>query len=128
MLVPSKKELTITGRMLPMKWTKHEEETVDEMQLAPCLEVEVDIISNGALRRTSALLRNCMKNIVIDLGITIEKPCITDAEEPSACIGLFRFNNIDIDKCPHLPKNRRLAFGDSRKMNTLSSISDDSHT
>jgi hypothetical protein len=128
MLVPSKKELTITERILPMKWTKHEEETVEGKHLAPCLEVEVDVMSNGALRRTSGLLRNCMKNIVIDLAITIEKPCNTDADEPSACIGLFRFNNIDIDKCPPLPRNGRIAFCDSRKMNALSSISDDSYT
>jgi len=44
-----------------------------------------------------------MKNISLDLAVIVDKPNPNSPSEPSACLGLWRFDHIDIDRCPPLP-------------------------
>ena len=109
-IAPPKKEITVQGQTLPTKWIKHAAKTcADGTILQPCLELEVDIISNSTLRSVSGILRNYIKGISLDLAIIVGSPgLVNDPEELGACLGLWRFDHIDIDRCPRLP--RRDAF------------------
>ncbi len=71
--------------------------------LHPCLELEVDLISRSTLRNVSGVLRNYLKSFCLDLAIILTKPTPDDPEEPGACVGLWRLDHIDIDRCPRLP-------------------------
>ena len=103
-IAPPKKEVTVHGSILPTEWKKHPAETTrNGTTLQPCLELEVDIVSNSTLRNVSGMLRRYIKHISLDLAIIIEKPTPKDEDEPSACIGLWRFDHIDVDRCPRLP-------------------------
>ena len=93
--------------MLPSKWVFHEAETAPNGQpLKPCLEVELDIVSNGTLRSISSMLRRYIKGISLDLAIIVDKPTPESPDEPSACLGLWRFHHIDVDSCPPMPQRQ----------------------
>ena len=99
MLMPSKKEMTVHGDALPLTWTKYDvEELPNGTTLQPCLEVDLNVMASKVLSKTSSFVRRYVKSMALDIALTIGK-----ADEPAACVGLFRFNKIDIDQCPELP-------------------------
>ena len=103
-MAPPKKELLISSRALPSKWKKHRMETLsDGTILQPILEMEIDVISNSAIRGISAMLKRHIKSVALDLAVVIQTPNGQKEKEPEACLGLWRFDHIDVLTCPPLP-------------------------
>lgn len=103
-IAPPKRELTIHSKILPTKWIRHEIETMpDGRKLAPCIEVEFDIVSNKTLRSVTSMLTRYISSISLDLALVVDKPTPESEDEPSACLAMWRFDHIDVSKCPKMP-------------------------
>lgn len=124
-IAPPKKEITVQGSILPTKWIKHAAKTSpDGSTLHPCLELEVDMVSNSTLRSVSGMLRKYIKAISLDLAVIIAKPTPNDPDEPSACVGLWRFDHINIERCPPLPSRTSNSLAaDVFRASSLSNLS-----
>ena len=104
-MAPPKKELTVSCASLPSKWKFHNKTTLEDgTVLHPVLEMEIDVISNSAIRSISAMLKRYIKMIALDLALVIQTPDGQTKQEPEACLGLWRFDHIDIMTCPPLPQ------------------------
>ena len=117
--------MTVQGSILPTKWIKHAAKTSpDGSTLHPCLELEVDIVSNSTLRSLGGMLRKYIKGISLDLAVIIAKPTPNDPDEPSACVGLWRFDHIDVNRCPQLPSRSSSSLAaDVVRASSLSNLS-----
>lgn len=107
MVVPQKKGVPISNPLVPVAWRKHPSTTTSTGNNTnnpnPMMEVELDIMSNKAMRGAANIVKNNLKSITIDLAAIIEKPHGQKEEEPSAVLGMWRFDQLDISTCPHLP-------------------------
>lgn len=98
------KELTLQGRSLPTNWITHNAEVQpDGTKLMPCLELELDVMSKKSFSRVSGLARNYIKTVSVDLAVILSKPQDQEEDEPEACVGFWRLNKIDINRCSWLP-------------------------
>ena len=113
MIAPPKKELSVSCASLPSQWKFHKKEIrADGTVLEPVLEMEIDVISNAAIRGVSGMLKRYIKSIALDLAVIIHAP--DPQEEPEACLGLWRFDHIDVETCPTIAaetRGRRRCFG-----------------
>eukprot|EP00549_Striatella_unipunctata_P019152 CAMPEP_0118708048 /NCGR_PEP_ID=MMETSP0800-20121206/21621_1 /TAXON_ID=210618 ORGANISM="Striatella unipunctata, Strain CCMP2910" /NCGR_SAMPLE_ID=MMETSP0800 /ASSEMBLY_ACC=CAM_ASM_000638 /LENGTH=655 /DNA_ID=CAMNT_0006611099 /DNA_START=225 /DNA_END=2195 /DNA_ORIENTATION=- len=98
LLAPPQKETAIWG--VEMKWIFHEGNGTE----APMLEVVVDCVSNGLVRRLARLMRRHVHKMTMDMAIVIDSQDGHDQHEASACLGLFRLDQINLDDCPRLPE------------------------
>ena len=64
------------------------------------LEVECDLMANRAMRSVAALVKRYMASMVGDVAVLIEKPYLQENEEPRACLGMCRFDRVDVTTCP----------------------------
>jgi hypothetical protein len=117
MVAPPKREMTIHCSMLPAKWTTRDACHRNGKYLHPCLELELDVMANKAMRGMASLVKRYLKGISIDVAVTIDKPDLQKEDELSACVGLFRFDKIDVSACPKLPE--RLELGHSLRDDTI---------
>lgn len=102
-LAPPLMQLLVT-MFLPVRWTKHDAEIApDGRKLCAVLETEFNCMSTSTVRPLSRLLKNHAKSIELDLALAINKPVDQEEEELQACIGMWRFDHVDIPSCPQLP-------------------------
>jgi hypothetical protein len=117
-LSPPKKEVTINCALLPTKWHQHEGETrTDGRYLYPCLELELDLMATKVMRGFASLVKRYLSKMLVDVAVTIDKPDLQQEEELSACIGMWRFDKVDISHCPNLPN--RLSGRSSVQADTI---------
>ena len=45
-----------------------------------------------------------MKNVRIDCAMIVEKPYLSEVEEPAACLGLWRMDRVDMSKAALVPE------------------------
>jgi Protein ENHANCED DISEASE RESISTANCE 2, C-terminal len=97
---------TIATPTLPITWKKHPPtyDSNGQTVLHPCLEVECDLMVNRTKRSMAALVKRYLKNMVGEVAILIEKPYLQEEEEPRACLGMCRFDRIDVQTCPEMPQ------------------------
>jgi hypothetical protein len=82
------------------------------------------MVSNSTLRSVSGMLRKYIQAISLDIAVIIAKPTPNDPDEPSACVGLWRFDHIDVDRCPPLPSRSSNSFAaDVFRASSLSNLS-----
>jgi hypothetical protein len=103
--------------MLPLKWRTLDACYKNGKYLHPCLELELDVMANKTMRGLASLGKKYLKDIVADIAITIDKPHNQKEDEPSACVGLFRIDKIDVLGCPILPERQEL--GHSLREDTI---------
>lgn len=70
------------------------------------LEVELDCMSSKAMRGMASIIKKNLSGIVLDIAVVIEKPDGATEEEPTACLGMWRFDRVDIETCPMLPERQ----------------------
>ena len=89
-------------------WKKHPAKVNDsgETILHPCLEVECDLMANRAMRSVASLVKRYMQGMVGDVAVLIEKPYLQEEDEPRACLGMCRFDRIDVLTCPAMPPRK----------------------
>lgn len=106
-MAPStKKTATVVSPRLEARWIKHPPKLSadgDAVEWHPCLELEVDLMVTKTMRSVTSLLKRYLQSIVADCAIIIEKPYLQVEEEPTACLGMCRFDRVDLSVCPILP-------------------------
>jgi hypothetical protein len=104
-LAPPKREICVSCALLPVSWRSYEAEVdaATGRKLAPTLEITLDCTSNRAMRSMAGILKRNLQSLAIDVAIVIQKPDEHDEEEPQACLAMWRFNHIDVSKCPTFP-------------------------
>lgn len=118
MLAPPKREMTIHCTMLPTKWRKVDcRRTPGGQFLHPCLELELDLMANKAMRGMASLVKRYLSSISVDVAVTIDKPDGQMEDELSACVGMWRFDMVDVSSCPKLPE--RMELGRSVRADTV---------
>jgi len=116
LFVPKKKEMTIRCRSIPTNFVKHpRKELADGSELCPCLELEIDI--RNTFSRMTSMVRGYFKSGALDGAFVISEPTDppTDNVEPTACLGFFQLNRIDVDRCPYLPERDRMSIGEESR-------------
>jgi len=71
---------------------------------AAIFEVDVDLVTNKTIRRLSSIVKRNVKKMVTDTAFFVEKPPHEENEEPSACLGAWRMDHVDLACCPELPE------------------------
>lgn len=51
----------------------------------------------------AGILKRHFESVAIDVAVVIQKPDGQDEDEPEACLAMWRFNHIDVSKCPVFP-------------------------
>lgn len=124
MIAPAKSEVTIQGSMLPLSWyEKRESMTHDRRKHKKALlEVDCDITSNKTIRKVTSMVRRYINKITIDVALVIGKPDDQKEDEPSACLGLLRFDKVDLETCAILPQKTDKDWADEASV-IISSLS-----
>ena len=63
------------------------------------IECDVDLLSEKTVRKITGIVRPHLPGITIDCAFIISKPKDSDIEEPSCCVGLWRIDQVDFEKC-----------------------------
>lgn len=103
MVAPPKREKVVNCAWLPIIWNQYEEESVKGNKLCAHLEATLDCMTSRTIRSMASLVKTYLSAISIDVAVTIAAPDNQTEGEPSACLGLWRFNHIDVSACPQLP-------------------------
>lgn len=115
-LAPPKREMTVHCDMLPTKWRQSGGTTrSDGRYLYPCLELDLDLMANKMMRGFSSLVNRHLHRISVDVAFVINKPDMQQEDEPSACLGMGRFDRVDVSECPNLPER----LGQSVRADTI---------
>jgi hypothetical protein len=118
MLAPPKREITIHCDMLPTRWHQLDGcSRPDGRYLHPCLELELDLMANKTMRGFASLVKRYLCKMSVDVAIIVDKPDLQEEQELSACMGMWRFDKVDISDCPPLPE--RLELGRSVRADTI---------
>jgi len=118
MLQPPKRELTIHCDMLPTKWHQHDGiKRPDGRYLHPCLELELDLMANKTMRGFASLVKRYLRKMSVDVAVIIDTPDLQKEQELSACVGMWRFDKVDVSQCPKLPE--RIELGHSVRADTI---------
>ena len=113
-LAPPKKECLIHGSVVPLSWYKHDVETCPTTNggktLCPVVVVAIDCVSSRAIRSMAGIIKKYMVRLTCDVALVVGPPediarrgQAEHDDEPQACLGLFRFEHIDIESCPEFP-------------------------
>jgi len=103
-LAPPRRELVVRCEALPVTWRNYEaSRDPNGRELFPAIECEIDCMSNRAIRAMAGILKRNLGSLCIDIACIIQKPDGLEEDEPQACLGLFRFNHIDVERCPAFP-------------------------
>ena len=104
MMAPPKREKVVNCDWMPIIWNQRDEEiSPDGNILCPILEATLDCMTSRPIRSMAGLVKKYLHLLSVDAAIVIGTPERQVEPEPSACLGLWRFNHIDISLCPHLP-------------------------
>lgn len=74
-------------------------------------------MANRAMRGMASLVKRYLSSISVDVAVTIDKPDGQVEDELSACVGMWRFDMIDVSSCPKLPE--RMELGRSIRADTV---------
>lgn len=74
-------------------------------------------MAHKAMRGMASLVKKYLKTMLIDVAVTIDKPDRQVEDELSACVGIVRFDQIDVSSCPKLPE--RIGLGHSIQADTI---------
>lgn len=103
LLAPPKKERLVHCETLPITWRQHGACIKDGRKLYPHLEATLDCMTNRAVRSLTCMVKRYLHALSVDVAVVIAKPEEQEESEPSACLGLWRFDHINIYECPTLP-------------------------
>ena len=106
LIKPAPMEVHIDGPRHPNTWTtvpKRVDPATGEVQHA-IMELDVDLFSSKAIRKIINIIRPHLQSITIDVAIIISKPHPEDADEPFACVGLWRIEKVDFEQCAVFPE------------------------
>jgi 16S rRNA G527 N7-methylase RsmG len=106
MVAPPKREKVVNCDWMPILWNQRDEEidAATGQRLCAQLEATLDCMTSRAIRSMAGLVKRYLHILSVDVAVVIAKPDGAEVEdEPSACLGLWRFNHIDVSQCPHLP-------------------------
>ena len=122
-IAPARKTKTIVTPRIPSTWKKHPPKLNNNGDTLwhPCLEFESDLMANSTMRSVCSMVKRYIGSMVADAAILIEKPDLQHEDEPTACLGMIRFDRIDLVGCSELPP--RLEDGETeieRDMHTAS--------
>lgn len=104
-MAPPKTEITVAGNRIPLTWHQYDQ-SVDKTgkTRAALLEADCDLISDSAVRKITNIVRGQVKKVKIDCAMIIDKPYLSTDDEPSACIGLWRMDRVDMKQTAILPE------------------------
>ena len=71
---------------------------------AALLSVDVDSMGDAVTRKVLSLVQGSIQKVKLDCAAIISKPSRSEADEPSACLGLWRMDKIDMSSSSILPK------------------------
>lgn len=104
LIAPPKREVQISCALLPVTWRKYPAEvTAQGRKLEPLLEMELDCVQTATMRAMAALAKRNIQSVALDVAIVISKPEGQKEEEPEACVGIWRFNKINVSECCSFP-------------------------
>jgi len=105
-MAPAQKEVTIAGRRVDASWHEYNESIDAETgkKRAALLEVDCDLISNPGVRKICNVVLGQVKNVRIDCAMIVEKPYLSEEEEPAACLGLWRMDKINVNQAALVPE------------------------
>jgi len=104
MMAPAKKEITISCRSVPVKWYFQNETTgSDGSMRAALVEADLDLVTAKSVRKVASMVRPQTARITIDCALVISKPKDSENDEPSACLGMWRMEKVDLNGCAVLP-------------------------
>lgn len=69
------------------------------------MEVDIDFISNRSYRKLFSLVRPHMPSLTIDVAFVASKPKNSTIEEPSVCLGIWRIDKVDFERCAVFPES-----------------------
>ena len=69
------------------------------------VEVDIDFISNRSYRKLFSLVRPHMPSLTIDVAFVASKPKNSTIEEPSVCLGIWRIDKVDFERCAVFPES-----------------------
>ena len=121
-LSPQKGEIVFDfNDWLKLSWHK-EDERIDRVtgkKRAAMLSVDIDSMGDSVARKVLSLVQGSIQKVKLDCAAIISKPTQSTVEEPSACIGLWRMDRIDMHQTSLLPeKDERLLLKEaSAKLN-----------
>ena len=100
------KEVTIAGGRVGATWHEYNESIDAETgkKRSALLEVDCDLISNPGVRKICNIVLGQVKNVRIDCAMIVEKPYLSEVEEPAACLGLWRMDRVDMSKAALVPE------------------------
>lgn len=108
MLAPAKKEVTISCDALPVTWHFQNETSSSTdgstTSKAALVEVDFDLLQSKSIRKVSSIVRPHTARVVLDCALIISKPKDSEDDEPSACLGMWRLDKVDLNGCAVLPR------------------------
>ena len=111
-LSPQKGEIVFDfNDWLKLSWHKEDEriDPVTGKKRAAMLSVDIDSMGDSVARKVLSLVQGSIQKVKLDCAVIISKPAQSKVEEPSACIGLWRMDRIDMHQTSLLPeKDERL--------------------
>ena len=126
-LAPPKKERIIHGSYVPISWYKHDTEvsSTTGKTLQPVIVCAMDCVSGRAIRSMAGIVKKYFVKLTLDIALVLGPPEIDpklahannrhppltteppkvdeDDGDLQSCLGLFRFEHIDIERCPEFP-------------------------
>jgi hypothetical protein len=69
------------------------------------VEVDIDFISDRSYRKLFSLVRPHMRSLTIDVAFVASKPKNSTIEEPSVCLGIWRIDKVDFERCAVFPES-----------------------
>lgn len=106
LIKPKPAEINVHRLKTPLSFTKVPPETCPDTgkTLAAVLECDIDLFTNDKIRKLANMIRSYLKRIVIDVAFVIAKPRDQEEDEPSACLGCWRIDRVDFERCAVLPE------------------------
>lgn len=103
LVAPPAREKVINCEWMPIVWKQRPEEQSNGRKLCAHLEATLDCLTSRTIRTMASLVKKYLHVLSLDVAVVIATPDKQAAMEPSACLGLWRFNHIDVSLCPQLP-------------------------
>ena len=105
LLKPKPVELNVHGPRHPTLWTDVQKsvDSFSHKSSQVIIECDIDFISEKSYRKILNMIRPHMRSITIDIAFIISKPTNSEIEEPSACLGLWRIEKVDFERCAIFP-------------------------
>mmetsp|Transcript_14237 Transcript_14237/g.41775 ORF Transcript_14237/g.41775 Transcript_14237/m.41775 type:complete len:729 (-) Transcript_14237:38-2224(-) len=104
MLAPPKKEITVKCETVPTTWHFLDETVNNDGSVnAALVEVDLDLLESKTVRKMASVVRSQTARITVDCALVISKPIDSQNDEPSALLGMWRLDKVDMDGCAVLP-------------------------